>query len=87
MHLEQPTPLQKLVNQLYLPPLHQLPEAFCLRCKEQLPLFVGDELAGKSVDTLYPETAVHLDVCPICLHEYEELVRLTTVAFYGEEIE
>lgn len=54
-------------------------------CQETLPLFVTDELAGLPVDELYPATAVHLDICPFCLLEYEELVRLATTAFYGDE--
>lgn len=48
----------------------------CDACRDELPLFVTDELMGKSVDTLYSKTAQHLDQCPVCLVEYELLATL-----------
>lgn len=50
--------------------------SLCEQCQVDLPRFVTDELAGRSVDVWYPETAVHLDNCPRCLHEYELLSQL-----------
>jgi hypothetical protein len=78
-------PLMQLATQLRLPPLHQLPVEQCQRCREELPVFVGDEVAGLAVDDLYPETAVHLDICPACFYEYEALTALAWAALYGHE--
>jgi hypothetical protein len=57
-------------------------DAFCAQCQEQLPLFISDELARRPVDDLYPEIAAHLDVCGICLYEYEALSLLLIDTFY-----
>jgi hypothetical protein len=58
--------------------------AGCRRCRAALPLFVSDELAGRPVDSLDPDTAAHLDLCPECLEEYLALARLLAAAL-GEE--
>jgi hypothetical protein len=76
-------PWKRLDIALRLPPLSMLPAADCPRCQQALPLFSSAELAELPVDELYPETAVHLDICPSCLAEYAELSRLATAAFYG----
>lgn len=57
----------------------------CGHCLATLPRFIADELANLPVDTLYWETAVHLDLCPTCLAEYEALVHLAMAAFYPDE--
>lgn len=78
-------PLSRLAAQLRLPPIYQLPAEPCRRCQEALPGFVSDEMAGLAVDEMYAETAVHLDICPACFHEYEALTALAWTAFYGSE--
>jgi hypothetical protein len=80
-----PLPWKRLEIELALPPLYRLSAAECRHCQEALPLFISDELAGLAVDELYRETAVHLDICPFCLAEYEELSRLATAAFYSSK--
>jgi len=80
-------PLMRLATQLRAPSLDLLPAEQCQRCQENLTVFVGDEMARLAVDDLYPETAVHLDICPTCFHEYENLTALAWAAFYGREDE
>jgi hypothetical protein len=79
------SPRTQLVAALNLPPLPRLSSEHCLNCQAELPLFITDEMAGLAVDTLYPQTAVHLDICPTCAHEYQALVFLTQIAFYDED--
>lgn len=74
-------PWRHLLPPLRLPmagqlPAGQAPAEDCQRCQKSLPLFVSDEMAGLAVDELYPNTAVHLDICPACLQEYEALAGL-----------
>ena len=80
------SPLLTLHQQLFTRPILLDTPAFCAACRDKLPLFVTDELAGENVDTLYPDVAFHLDVCPACLDEYESLARLLTAAFFDEEL-
>lgn len=75
----------QLAVALTLPPLSRLSPEHCRGCQATLPLFITDEMAGLMVDTLYPQTAVHLDICPNCAREYEELVFLTRSAFYDKD--
>ncbi|MCL4266945.1 MAG: hypothetical protein KJ069_27445 [Anaerolineae bacterium] len=75
-------PWRQLLSPLRLPPTGQLPAEACQRCRESLPLFVSDEMVGQAVDDLYPETAVHLDLCPTCFQEYEALAGLAYAALY-----
>ncbi len=78
-------PRTRLVAQLRLPPAHQLAAEHCQHCQETLPVFISDEMAGLVVDDLYPETADHLDICPTCFHEYEELINMAFAIFYDNE--
>lgn len=75
------SPLQRLALQLQMPDT----SAACRACELQLPLFVTDELMGLAVDDLYPQTAVHLDICPDCLTEYLELVHMAHDALNQDE--
>lgn len=75
----------QLTVALKIPPLSGLSPEHCRRCQAALPLFITDEMAGLMVDVLYPQTAVHLDICPNCAREYEELVFLTRSAFYDKD--
>ncbi|MCZ7674286.1 MAG: hypothetical protein M5U34_47720 [Chloroflexi bacterium] len=79
------SPRTRLAAALSLPPLPRLSSEHCLSCQAALPLFITDEMAGLAVDALYPQTAVHLDICPTCAHEYEALTFLTRTAFYDED--
>jgi len=78
-------PLSLLAQQLREPLEAGLASPFCQRCQGELYLFVSDELAGQPVDDLYPEISYHLDICSLCLKEYEELADLTAVALSGED--
>lgn len=78
-------PWRQLAEQLRQPAAFQLPADQCRQYQEALPYFITDELANLPVDSLYPETAVHLDICPACLHEYEALVHLALASFYPVE--
>lgn len=53
----------------------------CQACRENLPLFVNDELIGDNVDELYPALAQHLDQCAACLAAYMDLAQLTYQAW------
>jgi hypothetical protein len=75
-------PLEQLLRQLQQP-FVPLPPDRCRACRAALPLFISDELAGRDVDELYPETAEHLELCPDCLEEYVALSRLATAALFG----
>lgn len=79
------SPLSLLAQQLREPFETGLASPFCQRCRGELYLFVSDELAGQPVDELYPEIAYHLDICALCLKEYEELAHLTAAALFGED--
>jgi hypothetical protein len=85
MTLNTAPPWRQLAEHLRRPSLFQLPAEQCQQCQEALPRFIADELANLPVDELYPETAVHLDICPACLPEYEALVHLAMAAFYPDE--
>ena len=80
-------PVRLLARQLREPEHFHLLAGFCHQCQAQLPLFISDELAGQPVGELYPDIAYHLDLCPVCLPEYEALARLTAAALYSEENE
>lgn len=81
-HDSSPThPWQQLRKQLRDPqPLFIVGQG-CSACRDELPLFITDELIGESVDLLYPTTARHLDQCPACVAEYEMLAMLLAEAF------
>jgi hypothetical protein len=79
------SPLSQLSQQLREPLEAGLASPFCQHCQGELYLFVSDELAGQPVDDLYPEIAYHLDICSLCLKEYEELANLTAAALLGED--
>lgn len=85
MNPESITPWQQLLQHLRSPQPAVTLTSFCEHCQTVLPLFVSDELAGRVVDIQYPEIAHHLDLCPVCLAEYEALSRLAVAALYGEE--
>lgn len=76
---------RQLADQLQRPFSSPPPSDECQHCLAALPRFIADELANLPVDALYGETAVHLDICPTCLAEYEALVQLATAAFYLDE--
>jgi hypothetical protein len=61
------------------------PFAGCRRCREALPRFVSDELAGRPVDSIDPATAAHLDLCRECLEEYLALAHLLAAALAEED--
>lgn len=82
---EQPAPLRTLARQLLAPPPALDAPHFCASCRDALPIFITDELAGEPVDSLYPETAYHLDLCPDCLQEYLTLSALTLAALFDED--
>lgn len=82
MTVDNAPPWRHLLLPLRLSPTGQAPAEDCQRCRESLPLFVSDEMAGQAVDDLYPETAVHLDLCPACFQEYEALAGLAYAALY-----
>lgn len=75
------TPWRRLAEQLRAP----YPGSSCRHCREELPLFVNDEVAGRPVDDLYPAVANHLDLCADCLQEYAALSRLVWQALFGED--
>ena len=75
-----PKPWQRLALELQLP--EEPVATFCAHCQEQLPRFISDELARRPVDDLYPDIAAHLDICDICLREYEALSLLVISTFY-----
>ncbi len=82
------SPRQQLVRQLTAAPpafFALEPGMFCPACRDALPVFVADELAGEDVDSSYPDLTYHLDICPACLHEYETLIELTATALFGDE--
>jgi len=81
------SPLSLLTQQLREPLETGLESPFCRRCQAELYLFVSDEFARQPVDELYPNIAYHLDICPLCLQEYEELAHLTGLALFGEDNE
>ena len=75
------SPWRQLLAQLEDPQPLFIVGRNCGACREELPLFVTDELIGEPVDTLYPKTAQHLDQCPVCLVEYELLAALLAESF------
>jgi hypothetical protein len=58
----------------------------CVSYQIELPAFVSAELAGNPVDQIYADLASHLDVCVICLGEYEALADLTASALADEDL-
>lgn len=70
---ERAHPLAQLHRQLFSETSTAEHARFCEACTAALPAFVSEELAGKDVDRLFPETAAHLDLCPECLDEYRTL--------------
>lgn len=80
-----PFPLLALAQHLFAPPPALDFPHFCPSCRNTLPLFVADELAGELVDGLYPEVTYHLDRCQDCLREYTALSILTRAALFDEE--
>lgn len=70
---ERDHPLALLHRQLFSETSIVTHARICEACSAALPAFVSEELAGKDVDRLFPETAAHLDLCPQCLQEYRNL--------------
>jgi hypothetical protein len=78
-------PWQQLARQLREPSFFYSPSQHCRAYQSQLPVFIADELARLPVDRLYPQVTNHLNLCPFCLHAYEELSQLTSAALWGED--
>lgn len=76
------TPWRRLATQLRTPDA----TVSCGLCLEELPLFVNDEMAGRTVDDLYPAIADHLEVCSNCLKAYVALSRLLREAFSEDSV-
>jgi hypothetical protein len=55
----------------------------CEECQAWLPTYVDAEMGGLPVGTEYPEVKRHLDLCPICMAEYLELLGLAMEAEAG----
>ncbi len=74
---------QRLMRQLHDPADLSFVTDFCPQCQDMMPLFVSDELADKTVDSLYPDIAYHLDLCLNCQIEYGALSVMTSNALYS----
>jgi hypothetical protein len=58
-------------------------ELSCEECQAWIPTYVDAEMGGLPVGTEYPEVKRHLDLCPLCMAEYLELLELSMEAEAG----
>lgn len=76
--------LKSLARHLQEPLVFDTSEA-CSQYKKTLPVFITLELAHQPVDHLYADVADHLDICPDCASEYEEISQMMLDAFFQGE--
>lgn len=60
------------------------PEQLCLACREALPYYVHFKVSGENAEAEYPRVKAHLDLCPRCSGEYEELYQMVSAAYADE---
>lgn len=54
------------------------PELSCDECFEALDAYVEAELAGADADAVVPRMRAHLQGCPVCRSDHDNLVALLT---------
>lgn len=56
----------------------------CAPHRPSIPAYVEAKLDGRSVETLYPKLARHLETCPDCYEEYEDLLHILNLERQGK---
>lgn len=54
------------------------PQVGCDECFAQLDIYVELEAAGSDAGTTYPEMRTHLEGCPACKQEHDDLLAYLT---------